>query len=301
MSEDVPTSDLALTEPRSRGSWLRVADLMGCKPELAALRKLQKFNVLRLLEMQAQLVQQGEDYEYYCSLDAKAHCPITQTYSTNWEALDEAQGLSGSLQRDAWRKLLADVPKNNALLQHIEISKLDGPSKHDLSLLRNWLGRATGNDCSLRGPGSDVWKVGEGRFRNTENDFLVLSSKHCNRDLFERWIGDTLLRVYHRFVGERLKKNHIKDEELGLTEYDDLKISVAASILCTLFAPLLTTIPMFVLYFVSDIRTRLGIIMGFTTLFSISLALFSSARRIEVFAATCAFAAVQVVYGTVNQ
>ena len=32
-----------------------------------------------------------------------------------------------------------------------------------------------------------------------------------------------------------------------------------------------------------------------------SLALFSSARRIEVFAATSAFAAVQVVYGTVNQ
>ena len=59
------------------------------------------------------------------------------------------------------------------------------------------------------------------------------------------------------------------DEEFGLTEYDDAKISVAADILCTLFAPLLTTVPMFVLYFVSDIKTRLGIIMGFTTLFSI--------------------------------
>ena len=78
---------------------------MGCKPELAALRKLQKFNTLRLLEMQSQLVQQAEDYEYLCSLDAKVHCPITQSYSTNWETLDEAQGLSGSLQRDAWRKL----------------------------------------------------------------------------------------------------------------------------------------------------------------------------------------------------
>ena len=126
--------------------------------------------------------------------------------------------------------------------------------------------------------------MGEGQLRDTENDFLVLSSRHSNRDRFERWTGDTLLRAYHRLIGQRLKvsrildpsyhvltkqKTFIKDEEFGLTEYSDAKISVAADVLCTLFAPLLTTIPMFVLYFVSDIKIRLGIIMGFTTLFSI--------------------------------
>ena len=61
----------------------------------------------------------------------------------------------------------------------------------------------------------------------------------------------------------------VKDEEFGLAEYDDTKISVAADITCTIVAPLLTTIPMFVLYFVADTKARLGIIMGFTTLFSI--------------------------------
>lgn len=92
---------------------------------------------------------------------------------------------------------------------------------------------------------------------------------------------------------------------------------MASDIISTIGAPLLTTIPMFVLYFVADIAKRLGIIMGFTVLFSItsvqispvlsflsltsaSLAMFSSARRIEIFAATSAFAAVQVVYVTVN-
>ena len=65
------------------------------------------------------------------------------------------------------------------------------------------------------------------------------------------------------------QKNFAKDEEFGLTEYNDAKISVAADVTCTLFAPLLTTVPMFVLYFVTDVRNRLGIIMGFTTLFSV--------------------------------
>ena len=68
-----------------------------------------------------------------------------------------------------------------------------------------------------------------------------------------------------------LQKTHTQDNGFGLTEYNDEKISLVADITCTLFAPLLTTIPMFVLYFVSDVRNRLGLIMAFTTLFSIWL------------------------------
>ena len=91
--------------PPTRGSWLRVASLMGCKPELAALRKFQTLNVLRLLEMQSDLAQQEKEYEILCSLDANTNCATTRSYQTNWKALDESQGLGGPLQRDAWRKL----------------------------------------------------------------------------------------------------------------------------------------------------------------------------------------------------
>ena len=93
------------SENPDNGSWLRVANLMGCKPELAALRKFQKLNVLRLLEMQSNLAQQEWEYELLCSLSAKVDCPTTQSYSKNWKALRESQGLGGSLQRDAWEKI----------------------------------------------------------------------------------------------------------------------------------------------------------------------------------------------------
>ena len=98
-------SHLTSAERPGRGSWLRVATLMGCKPELAALRKFQKLNVLRLLEMQSELAQLEQEFEICCSLDAKVDCPATQSYSRNWETLNESQGLGGSLQRDSWRKL----------------------------------------------------------------------------------------------------------------------------------------------------------------------------------------------------
>ena len=78
---------------------------MGYKPELAILRKFGKLNALRLLEMQSELIDQEEEFELICSLDAKEECAVTQSYQTNWEALNDSQGLGGSQQRDAWRKL----------------------------------------------------------------------------------------------------------------------------------------------------------------------------------------------------
>ena len=98
-------SDLSFTESLGQGSWLKVAGLMGCNPELAILRKFKRVNILRLLEMQSELVQQEREYDMLCSLDAKVDCPTTQSYPRNWTALNESQGLGGSLQRDAWRKL----------------------------------------------------------------------------------------------------------------------------------------------------------------------------------------------------
>ncbi|KAM0803376.1 hypothetical protein BDR22DRAFT_886751 [Usnea florida] len=182
----------------------------------------------------------------------------------------------------------------------LEISKHEGPSKHDLRFLRGWLTGTDGNNSALRGCGSDAWNADNGQEKDLNKDLVALSSKHRQRDRFERWAGDNLLGAFHRLVASRSNNNVGADVESGPTEYSDEKISMAADIVCTILAPLLTTVPMFILFFVTDITKRLGIIMAFTTLFSISLAMFSSARRIEVFAATSAFAAVQVVYGSVN-
>ena len=98
-------SDLSSTQSPGRGSWLRVAALMSDKPEMAVFRKFRTLNVLRLLEMQSHLMQQEQDYEYICSLDARVDCSTTRSYPKDWEALAESLGKGGTLQRDAWKKL----------------------------------------------------------------------------------------------------------------------------------------------------------------------------------------------------
>jgi hypothetical protein len=51
-----------------------------------------------------------------------------------------------------------------------------------------------------------------------------------------------------------------------------------------------------ILYFISSMAARLAIVTLFTALFALSLALVTGAKRVEIFAATSAFAAVQVVF-----
>lgn len=51
-----------------------------------------------------------------------------------------------------------------------------------------------------------------------------------------------------------------------------------------------------VLYFVNSMLIRIGLVILFTTIFSVALALFTGAKKIEIFSATAAFAAVEVVF-----
>lgn len=95
----------ALASSGVQGSWLRLAALMGWKPEMAVFRRFRKLNALRLLEMQSAIAEQEKEFEYICSLDAQDDCSITRTYQTDWGCLNDSKGKGGSLQRDAWKEL----------------------------------------------------------------------------------------------------------------------------------------------------------------------------------------------------
>ncbi|KAK7980892.1 hypothetical protein PG989_013349 [Apiospora arundinis] len=58
----------------------------------------------------------------------------------------------------------------------------------------------------------------------------------------------------------------------------------------------LPTLAILVLYYVGDMVTRLGRLILFTTLFSIALTVFTDTGKFEIFSATAAFAATEVVY-----
>jgi hypothetical protein len=78
------------------------------------------------------------------------------------------------------------------------------------------------------------------------------------------------------------------DEEANYFEFKDATFVRAADALGSVIASLLLVVSILVLYFVTSIPVRLGIVAIFTTVFSLSLVLIISARKMEVFAGTTA-------------
>ncbi|TAQ89112.1 hypothetical protein B7494_g2578 [Chlorociboria aeruginascens] len=91
------------------------------------------------------------------------------------------------------------------------------------------------------------------------------------------------------------------DTEGNIFLYRDSYFHYTANILGTLISSLIPIAAIVVLYFVSNMVKRLAIVCTFTAIFSIALSLVTMAKRVEIFAATAAFASVQVVFiGSVN-
>ena len=54
------------------------------------------------------------------------------------------------------------------------------------------------------------------------------------------------------------------------------------------------------LYYVTSERKRLGLVVGYTVIFAVCVGLVTTARRVEIFAACSAYAAVLVVFVSGN-
>jgi len=74
----------------------------------------------------------------------------------------------------------------------------------------------------------------------------------------------------------------------GLYQYDETTLGIIVRVITTVIASILPLCSVVVLDVVQTNGLRLGIIVILTALFSLALSLMTSARKIEIFAATCA-------------
>lgn len=80
--------------------------------------------------------------------------------------------------------------------------------------------------------------------------------------------------------------NSSVDFEGKYINFEGEKLYKIVSIITTVISSMLPITSIIILYFVDNIRTRLGIIAAFMATFSLTLALVTEAERVEIFAAT---------------
>ncbi|CZR67079.1 uncharacterized protein PAC_16978 [Phialocephala subalpina] len=269
-----------------------IAQLMGCHDEFAIVRRFKELNMQDILYLQAEILHLKEELKKI-ELDDKEH-PERVFFSRDWWSLANAQDEEGQKQWAIVLEIRRKLQEYNArITEQVFLSNQKGPNSYDLAFFRDWLERPKMGNFPLRGLDRNAW--------DTEyTDDLLAIKRREHADPVSRWFIDGFIPWFHNKFGSRFKKPIPESPLSEVSQYNETPLLRIVNILGTLVASLLPISSIVILYFVNNAVVRLGIVVAFTAVFSITLLLITQAKRAEVFAATSAFAAVQVVFISSN-
>ncbi|KAH0551432.1 hypothetical protein GP486_007354 [Trichoglossum hirsutum] len=272
-----------------RQGYHKLAAIMGPHSEMAIFRRFSALGMLDLLSLQAELMELEVKFRDICKEDDMSAVGDDKLHSLYFHALRKSEGGDNDEQYQMLVQIRVKLRAyNEALIQAAQLSKLGRPSEANLQLLRDWLIDSKGGDCFLMGSEAFTW--------DDTSDLISLFNQEDEQDPFSRWLSATVLGWYHTVFGHRRKNRKFIDVESGIVEYRDASLARISTIAATTLSSILPILAVLVLYFVKSTLKRIGVMIGFTTVFAAALATFTSARRVEIFAATATFAAVEVVF-----
>jgi len=197
-------------------------------------------------------------------------------------------------------KLQRYVPYNffrildDALIQEATISKFPNPRKFDRDALSVWMMHGDGGNNFLKDAELELepFDIHPSLSRKE----LVAISANREFDIFSTFLAERIApRIFRRFYRVYTSIVGRKADALEV-EVDDGYFAYFAKILSVFLATIFPSIAVVILYFIHSMITRLWVIMLFSFVFATTLALFTNAKPIEIFAITAACASVQVVF-----
>ncbi|CAD0109828.1 unnamed protein product, partial [Aureobasidium uvarum] len=237
-----------------------LAKVMGAQMGLSIYLGFADLNARDLLVYQAEILHLEQQLE--------VHDQITPWGKNNiLKPLGEERTL---MEQEHWnvqmnlRSILKDYifETDEALLRQAKIQRLETPSHHDLKVMTRWLEHETGGNNFLSGFEDLPWTEGRA------SDLVVLSTREKDR-LSERMIPWFLRRGL-------------------ISGYSKERYTTASRTISVVTSSLIPSLAIVILYFIHSLLVRIFVAMGLSFLFSIALALLTSARAAEIFASTTA-------------
>ncbi|OAP63000.1 hypothetical protein AYL99_02227 [Fonsecaea erecta] len=308
---------------RMRG-YNKIAGVMGTYPQLSIFRRFLISNARNLLCLQAEIVNHEHDLRVAIKDDRNSADPTRKRFEYDisamkgphesprtglqWTRTLEMRGLLREyspcplpcLQRIVVLTACVTNLLDTALLQFASLCRLAPVNKSDLAVLHELLEKPDGSgEPFLEAHEYETWD------EDTIKDLTSVAGLHTDRDALSRFIDKMVRSVYHKHIGRRLHDpisvveawaGEEGEKDRHIIEYPDSYVTTTIDTLSTILASVLPTIAAFGIYLIPDIMTRMAAIVGCTLLFSTTLSLVARPKRAECFAASCAFAAVLVVF-----
>ncbi|KAI1430194.1 hypothetical protein F5Y12DRAFT_6913 [Xylaria sp. FL1777] len=288
------------TSPDFTG-YRRLADYMAWNPSTAIFERFRSANILNLLGLQAEIAR-IQDELMRTTISEK---PLGNQYQNDWTALEYGDG-GDRAQRKLIMRLRERLKEyNTALVHQITIGNQPNPNSRDLRLLCQFIEDPYGLCSNLRGPGQRIW-FSKANGKPKVADKFVLWQGSEGRDSLTQFISKGLSRVSFILPYFHVEKRSFPpspeeiinpEPEKGFEIFTTTGAIIrAGDKIVTVVSCLLITVPIVILNYVTTTALRLVLIIVFTLIFSLALAFMSDAKRKEIFAATAAFVAVQVVF-----
>ncbi|KAH0159314.1 hypothetical protein KCU67_g7170, partial [Aureobasidium melanogenum] len=283
MTDQIPPSSISLQNMATDISpgYPELAKLMGAHKGMSIYLRFADLNARDLLVYQAEILQLQEQLDVHDQFNPTGRSTVLKLLGQQRTQKEEDHW---KLQMELRIKL---KDYNEALLRQAKIQQLGKPDRYDLDCLTGWLEREKGGNNFLNYPENLPWT------EERVSDLVALSKRE--HDLVTKWISERLVPWLFQ-IGLTTKKPKPDDEELGLVEWSDDSYTTASRTTSIITSSLIPSLAIVVLYFIHSLLARIFVAMGLSFLFSITLALLTSARAAEIFASTAAFAAVLVVF-----
>ncbi|KAH7121593.1 hypothetical protein EDB81DRAFT_861508 [Dactylonectria macrodidyma] len=266
------------------GNYHRLVGLMGQGKDLAIFRRFDHLNMMTLLSMQAEILHLESQYNRQCDQDSRSRNESEAEYSTYFRSLHQSRESDGEQVR------LLDALQAKLGTYMLQLSKAESPEKSQLAELRSWLRDSKGGKNLPDGVEAETWVDSD------ETKYITINPPLPENDAFTSLLRSVLLDIFHFLCGERFKVGRVIDEESGLVRYNDSHINKASSMIVIILSSVIPVSTIFALNAIQKTEGRIAMIVVFTGLFAAVLAFFSTAKRVEIFAATATFAAIEVVY-----
>ncbi|ORY62310.1 uncharacterized protein BCR38DRAFT_525336 [Pseudomassariella vexata] len=271
--------------------YARVAHLMS-QDEFAILRRFKRLNMQNLLYLQAEITHL--ECELSDLVDRDLRNVEREYYTKDWWSLSQSDEEEDLEQWEKFQELRVKLEAyNESLLKQSYLVKLSKPRRYDLDFLRSWFERPGMGNFPLLGIDKASWEA------QYEDDLVALKPR-ATSDPFSRWFCERIVPSFHHVLGEKFKEPVREAIGTGIYNYAESSLISTVQILTTVVASLLPLCSVVTLYITESNNMRLGMIVVFSACFSLALATMTNARTVEVFAATAAFAAVNVVFLTNN-
>ncbi|KAL3475864.1 hypothetical protein BJX99DRAFT_228755 [Aspergillus californicus] len=263
-------------------------------------KRFDRLSARNLLYMQSELAELEALQDQYDQCDFRARSGDANAGRRDWRTFNERANDADGRFPDDERQMKLTLEIRQKLKEYKEALLLDSallsmrrPSKQAHTAVHKhfWHEGENGHDefsfPTLQGSSRAIYEDREdlvALVRAQEEDRLsAFLRKYCSIFFRERRRAQSQAQVQ-------------RSRNWDLFYISSSRIALVAMVLSVALAVALLFGSIFNLYYVRDPRKRLGIVAGYTVLFALCVTLLTNARRVEVFSASAAYAAVLVVF-----